>query len=193
MEIDDVCARARAMVPWKQVVFMLMCCERMLPNYRAFYRQSKFGSPSVLEHALVTAWDWAMNGTYGENVQEIRMQVEAQAPDTEDHLSLLTSAALDTANCIATVLDAIEEFDSEHTQAVVELARDTVDMWVREKDKIDPRDPHREIRVRSHPLMSRELYEMWRSLNLLDDQRSRDVLVEELRKQNSLLSVGSIW
>lgn len=190
--MKNILALACVIPTWKQIAFALTCCERMIPNYRSFNRQSNFGSPKVLEDTLLIAWAWVKEDKRIWNLNEVRSQVEMQAPNTESYSSLYTSAALDAANAIATVFDAIECFSSVHIKTVVELATDSVDMWVRHANGMDVGDAQMERKIQSHPLMKKELEEMRQALEYLREERPRMELIEDIYRRYSSRSIGSI-
>lgn len=191
MWTEKIYNRVVLLDPWKQVAFMVICCERMVPNFYAFNQQSGFGSPEVLRNALSSAWEWIERDEVFD-LGSLRENVEQQAPDTETYSSSFTSAALDAANSVATVLDAIERFNPSHVRAVIELARDTVDMWVQEKEDMDANDPQLEEKILLHPLMQKEMDEMEQSLKRLNVREPRRYLAEGLRATYESHGAGSI-
>lgn len=193
MEIEKIVALVRDMPAWKQIVFSLTCCERMLPNYRSFNHQSGFGSPVILEDALSLAWDWVRYEKLDLNFKKIREQIEEQAPNTEDFSSPFTSAALDAANSIATVFDAIEDFNPDHIRTIVEFATDSVDLWVQRTEGMAANDLELEQKIQSHPLMMKELTEMHNAIEYLATDRARRELIDDVCSLYSSRAVGSIY
>jgi uncharacterized protein YjaG (DUF416 family) len=154
----DKVARCLANVPsWKRLAFMALVCERMIPNFERFSAETAFGDPRVLRHALDAAWTFIRTATVENNLEELKLACEKQAPDTEQFGSVFTSSALDAANAISTLLDAISDDTVELAVDVAELARDTVDMFVQRTEAPDPASVSLEHAILAHPLMQREL------------------------------------
>jgi hypothetical protein len=82
---------------WKQMTFMLACCERMFPNYVVFVREMGWGTIDVIRSALKEAWSVLETGTINEDFSDVEQKCEKAAPNTEDFNSLYVSAALDAA------------------------------------------------------------------------------------------------
>jgi uncharacterized protein len=143
--------------PWKRVAFMALCCERMVPNYDRFTADSGFGDSRVLRRGVDAAWTWLESGRLPDDLGTLRAQAEQQAPNMEDFSSPFTSAALDAANAVASLLDAVGEPEGADPVEVAGLARDTVDLYVQEIEKLDPNDRGLEDAIRRHRLMQAEL------------------------------------
>jgi uncharacterized protein YjaG (DUF416 family) len=132
---------------------MLLCGERMLPNYRRFSSETGFGEPIVLREALDTGWIWIESDATPSYVAALRDACERQAPDTERFHSLYTSAALDAANVAAFVLDALSQPERTRPCEVAQLGRDTVDLFVQEVRNLDPSSPGFEQAIYRDELM----------------------------------------
>jgi uncharacterized protein YjaG (DUF416 family) len=154
---SQIAMRLKALDHIHQVAFALSCAERMLPNYKAFQRENKWGKLEVLRSGIDNAWQW-LDGKRipaGE-LSKIGSSCEEQAPDTEDFQSFV-SPALDAALAVAAVLALIQTQDVYRAVEVVSLSRDTVDMFVQELENMPPNAPDLEERIRLHPLMQAEL------------------------------------
>ncbi|WP_153559449.1 DUF416 family protein [Roseimaritima sediminicola] len=163
-----------------RLAFALLCCERMLPNYRAFATQEDFGEPDVLRQTLDEFWDFL------EKEDEIpasagKTRCEELAPDTEEFESLLTSPALDAAVAVATLFDVVGSESPNPTLEIACLARDTVDMYVQEIESMDSSSPTLEDQIADHVLMQKEIEKQQSDLALLDGEWS----VDELRSRSA--------
>ena len=143
--------------PWKRVAFMALSCERMVPNYDRFTADSGFGDSQILRRGIDAAWSWLESDRVPDDLKSVSARVEQQAPNTEGFSSPFTSAALDAANAVASLLDAINEPDGADPVEVASLARDTVDLYVQEIENLNPNDRGLEDAIRRHPLMQAEL------------------------------------
>ncbi len=153
---------------WKRVAFMALSCERMVPNYDRFTADSGFGDPKVLRRGIDAAWSCLELARVPDALKSLRALVEQQAPNTEEFSSPFTSAALDAANAVASLLDAVNEPDGADPIEVASLARDTVDLYVQEIENLDPNDGGLEDAIRCHPLMQAELRRQRDDLDYLE-------------------------
>jgi uncharacterized protein YjaG (DUF416 family) len=160
MEIFDEERLSRSLAgldAWKRVAFIAMTCDRMVPNYDRFSAETNFGDPMVLRRGLDVAWEWLETNTLSVDLNSLTAQVEEQAPNTDQFASPFTSAALDASNAIAVLLNALCHPGCAAPVEVACLARDTVDLYVQDIEKLDPNDPNLEEAIRRHPLMQAEL------------------------------------
>lgn len=179
--------------PWKRVTFMALACERMLPNYNRFTADSDFGDSSVLRRGIDLVWSWLESNQVPDDISALHAQVEQQAPNTESFSSQFTSAALDAANAVASVLDAVRMPERTDAFEVASLARDTVDLYVQEIEDLNPNDPGFEDVIRRHPLMQAEIRRQHE--DLVDLERltsSRSETIRQLRAKTRGVSAGSL-
>lgn len=179
--------------PWKRVAFMALCCERMVPNYDRFTADSGFGDSLVLRRGIDAAWYWLESDRVPDDLKSVRERAEQQAPNTEDFSSPFTSAALDAANAVASVLDAVSEPEGADAVEVASLARDTVDLYVQEIENLGPNARGLEETIRRHPLMQAELGRQREDLAYLERWAgSRSDAVRQLRARCGAVAVGSL-
>ena len=153
-----------------QLIFALSCAERMLPNYQRFVQESDFGDVSVLRCALNLGWDWLSGKSIDLGLAEkCREDSENQAPNTEDFSTILVSSALDAANAASIVVDFLLTSNLERVVELATYARDSVDMFVQELEKMQPNARNLEEKIWLHPLMQRELANQRNALTLITD------------------------
>lgn len=156
-DADELELWAQSVQPWQCVTFMLLCAERMLPQYRLFMRETGWGDDKALRTSLDAAWNWASTNEAPADLTHLVDTCVQSTPDTEDFGSEFTSAALDAAASITTALDAIREFKTSYAVDVAMLGRDSVDLWLRDRYDTDPSDQRAMDAVVEDPLMQREL------------------------------------
>jgi uncharacterized protein YjaG (DUF416 family) len=142
-----------------RVTFAAACCERLLPNYAAFAREVRWGKPETLRAALDYIWDVLIGGTVdrGEIYRRIE-QCDAVIPDTEDFDTSSVSAALDAGNAVVETLRSLLDGDSQRIVDVASFCRDTVDMYIQDRDHLDYNNaPLFERKIEQDPLMKREI------------------------------------
>lgn len=184
--------RAAKLPAWKQVMFMVYCCERMIPNYRCFSLESNFGDEQTLRQALDGVWAWIETDDLPTDIADIVAACEHQAPDTEMFSSDYTSAALDVAAAIAITASATAIFRSKNLLDVASLSRDTVDVFVQLRSGLDANDPSLEETILGSGLMQNELCFQRESLELLSAVTGERASVAlGLRPMWSNIAIGS--
>jgi uncharacterized protein YjaG (DUF416 family) len=190
---DILMAWAREAEPWRAVSFMAACTERMLPNYRLFFDEERFGNPQVLREVVDRTWLWAERGEPLIGADTLIAACEGVTPHTEEHSSRYTSAALDAAVATALSLEATVAFDAAKAVEVASLGRDTVDLWVQQIRDLDPLDPALELKILQDPLMQTELQAQSEDRKSLSDRTlSRRAIVTALRDRWRDISAGSL-
>jgi uncharacterized protein YjaG (DUF416 family) len=134
------------------------CCERLLPNYAAFAREVGWGKPETLRAALDSIWS-NLGGRTVDHAEVNRLieRCDAVIPDTEDFENSSVSAALDAGAAVVGTLRSLVDGDTKHIVEVASYCRDTVHMYIQERDALDYKDPLFDMRIAQDPLMRREL------------------------------------
>lgn len=141
------------------VAFAGACCERLLPNYKAFSEAEAWGDWSLLRQALDEIWAYVAGGEVPqERIRELLERCDQVIPDTEDFGTIGVSQALDAGVSICEALELIQDGDVAHAVTAGSQARDTVDMFIQDRDDMDYKDPLFEEKILSDPLMVRELH-----------------------------------
>lgn len=145
--------------PRHRAAFAATCCERLLPNYTAFAKDAQWGDPSVLQNALRYAWQVIETGTIDAGrVAQMISDCEAVTPHTESFTSRLVSAALDAGVAVAETLRILLDADPQRAVDVASSSRDTIDMFIQERDHLDfNSDPRFEEKILRDGLMQNEL------------------------------------
>lgn len=172
---------------------MLLCCERMLPNFERFSDEARFGDAAILRAGLDAVWQWLRDDEIPPNLDDLREAADAQAPIAEDFRSIYTSAALDAANVTAITLEAMRDSEVAKAVEVASLARDTVDIYVQEAWQLDPGDPDFERVILADPLMQAELRRQDEDIETLTlAGKYRAFATAGLRKRARLFPTGSL-
>jgi len=145
----------------------------MLPNYRAFSHLTKWGDFATLRSALDLAWRYAPQAPVDSGeVVSARQAVDVIVPDSEDFDSPLVSAAIDAGTGVLGTLDCCLTGNAEMVLDVASVARDTVDMFVQERDNMEYDDPGFEAKILADPLMMREVQAQSDDLSVLKEHAS---------------------
>ncbi|MBH1394522.1 DUF416 family protein [Stenotrophomonas maltophilia] len=160
---------------WQRLAFMASCCERMIPNYRIFSAQTSFGDVNILRNTLDSVWLEVIGGAGSRNLESLSKGCEAQAPDPSNFSSIYASSALDAAAAISiTASAAATHAEVTAVMDVVELARDSVDLFVQIVENLDPNAPEFENRILRSLLMQTELKRQRRALEILKSTGRED-------------------
>ena len=154
---------------WKQQLFLLTLCQRLLPGYNAFLMQANLNDRSILLRLLEKAWNTLEAGINQKDFSEDARLAEQVAPDTAEYDSILVSTALDAT--IATSL-LMRSFTKANTTLIVEgatLVRDSIDMYVQELENINPQSPELESMIENHPLMQLELKTQNKEIDFIEN------------------------
>lgn len=165
---------------WKQLVFLLLVCQRLMPSFRAFSRDSGFAGEKVLLDSLRKAWITLLAGVSKTNFSAEVNQAESVAPNTEDVESDFVSSALDAAIAVSLLMKAFNDGQTDTIVEAASLARDSIDMYVQELEQMDQNDPNIETKILSHDLMQKELKRQREDIafiNSLDDDISQSMMV----------------
>ena len=155
------------LAPWKQAAFALSICERLLPNYVAFVRETSWGRAETIEKCLSAAWRRLNDGSTQIRLSEAADACDAAAPDTESFQSKYTSAALDAALSAANMMRVLNELDTDKVIEIAESAYDTVELFVSQTDTASIVTTEDRKRILEHPLVQNELRHQREDLNLL--------------------------
>ena len=134
------------------LIFGVLCCERMFPNYVAFVNQNNWGNADILRYTIDLAWSHAQTGKSDPDLGILKNDCISATPHPDHFQSLSVSSALDAALSIATLIDLIGSSDVQHAFTIASFAHDTVHMFVRELDGMDDNAPDLSEQVYSHDL-----------------------------------------
>jgi len=182
---EEVLAHAvQALSPKARLAFALSCGERLFPNYVAFLRENAWGNAAPLRAALDTGWEMLDDRTVSLADRRALMErVEAEAPNTEDFDTILVSSALDAATAASLVLRLLDDGSPSTVVAIAALCRDTVDMFVQDREALEPSQSDFEERIGNHPLMQRELQRQATDINELSEFGGTTMEVERIRQK----------
>lgn len=177
----------------KRIAFCAALCERMLPNYSEFSRETRWGSCSRLRAALDVVWDVALGAEHSSaELQSLIKECGELAPEPGEFRSPFTSAALDAATAISNALDCCIDGGVEECVENATLARDTIDVFLQNRGEVDIDDPQFERRIATHPLMQRELSRQLEDLEVLERAPRIDSSLSQWLKDDQRGSLESV-
>ncbi|MFH6995145.1 DUF416 family protein [Flavobacterium sp. FlaQc-48] len=164
----------------KKITFSLLICERLLPNYVYFSKKYGYGDPSQLEEIISTLFKDLIEKNKSQNIDNYINVVENLTPDTEDYSTILASFALNACTSILSTLFFLKDDDFENLADVATYARDTVDMFIQERDDLDMNDSQMEILIEKDPFMQKELKRQFEVVDYLNNSKSDSLSVIDL-------------
>lgn len=187
--------RLRALSSLKQLAFLLLLCERTMPEFRKFAKDTGFDL-TVYRDCLEQGWE-CLGGKARPHVYETlaRACLES-APDTEEFDHLLTSAALDAALSINHLMTFLLDHNIDHIVDAAGLARDTVDLFVQRTEAVHPFSLSLD-KVARHRLMQQELKRQEEDLVFLErlptdvNQKAIPSLKERSKRSPEMLQASA--
>jgi uncharacterized protein YjaG (DUF416 family) len=136
-----------------------------------------------LRRALDVAWEIGKGQQVtAEQVQCLKDSCESIVPESEDFPSVEATAAQEAAFSILVLLEHCLDPDARHAVRISSFSRDTIDMFVQMRDRLEPIDPELELKILRDPLMVREFEKQEEDLVRLERQSVLDeTLVEAFR------------
>ena len=173
--------------PSHRTAFAATCCERLLPNYAAFAREVRWGEPETLRAALDHIWRVLDGGTLDRGeINRLVTKCDFVIPDTEDFDTSSVSAALDAGTAVVGTLRSLLDGYTRHIVEVASYCRDTVHMYIQERDDLDYKDPLFDTKIEEDPLMKRELARQAAVLSELANNPTLDgALLKRLRDESA--------
>jgi uncharacterized protein YjaG (DUF416 family) len=141
-----------------KILFAVLTSEKLYPNYVIFKNINHWGNELILKEAISTIYQYLIKQDIytNEEIQDLIIRVDRITPDTEDFPGILTSFALDACTAVFDTLRFIIDQNDQHIVDVAIYARDTVDMFIQEKDDMNSLDPSIDIQIEHDEFMIRE-------------------------------------
>lgn len=141
----------------------LVVCERLLPNYKAFSDQVKWGDAPYLRSVLDHAWRAVGAEMDLANTEDILSQTSALIPDSDDFPGPVAGLAQYAAAALCHLLESMKSNSIEHIAHIRILALDSVDAYIQVTSGSSQRLIDREDfvseweRIDNDPLMQAEI------------------------------------
>jgi uncharacterized protein YjaG (DUF416 family) len=177
-----------------QLLFGVLCCERLLPNYMAFQREVGSVGFDELRSALDLVWQiLEQERPAKEDLEAAISACESVAPNSDDFSSLYVTAAQDACFAVCCLLDFLLEADVKKIVQAATYATDSVDLYVQEIERYDPRDALLEQKILSHGLMQKELENQEIDLQKIEAATiDNQNIIRSLRQTRSFLEKGNL-
>ncbi len=170
----------------RQLAFGVSCCERILPNYLAFQKNTGWGNIKPIRKAINLAWSSLSGNPHNpKDLKQAIIDCENVTPKSEDFVSFYADLAQDVCFAVYYLLDYLLENDINKIIYVATYATDSVDLYVQEIENMAPNDPELEQKILNHKLMQRELAQQEKELNFIEGASTFD--------HNSLSQIKELW
>jgi uncharacterized protein YjaG (DUF416 family) len=152
---DNLKQRLDSLSKEKQLGFVLLLCERLMPALHIFASETGFND-SIYRECVHVAWQYLSGTTSLLNSGELADNCLNAAPDTERFEHPLTSAALNAALSVRAVTRFLSDHDVKHVLEVAGLARDDAALHAQSIEATPPYSLDFEEIIK-HPLVQQEL------------------------------------
>lgn len=183
---------------WQQTAFCAALLERMLPNYKMFSEASNFGDYKVLRNQLDLVWQWLdKNSKIKINYSAQLVKLEDNIPDPEQFDFIGVFPALDAAMALMSLLQNMQDKDSDGFANVAKLSENSVSYYV-ELLLLDEQGDNEDAEVSAddinqHPLMEWERAtqkELFDYLTIAAEQKKTCIQAKELVLEEGLSNLG---
>lgn len=182
---------------WQQIAFSAALLERMLPNYTMFSQAAEFGDPELLKNQLSLVWQRLAQSQVKINFAVQLEKLEEAIPDVENFDFFGVYPALDTCMALGSLLQGIQDKDSETLQNVGILSTSSVSHYLGlllAEDQFDNDEILiKEIDIENHPLMQWELETKSELFNyLVNNKENQDTCkgLKQLALSEGLSNLG---
>lgn len=183
---------------WQQVAFCAALLERMLPNYKIFSEATEFGDHKLLRNQLDLVWQWLdKNNRIKINYDAQIIKLEEQIPDPEAFDTLGVFPALDAAMALMSLLQNMQDKDSDGFKNVSKLSENSVNYYI-ELLLIDGAESPESVSIEEndigqHPLMEWEKAtqnELFDYLKIAAENKKTCIQAKELVLEEGLSNLG---
>ena len=175
----------------QQVLFAVLICEKLLPNYRQFSERENWGNIEVLEEAIVMLYQFLQDIELNdEELDGIYEKIIEITPDVEQFEGDMASYALDTCSAVSDSVEFLLSEDLSYLLNIASIARDTVDTFAQETEDVDFSDVNFETRIAESAYVQKEFK---RQHDLLDKLAGAEIdlpFITSMRELNN--SSGAI-
>lgn len=179
------------------LLFAALTSERLYPNYVYFYNTFNWGNPKILEEAISVVFQFLISKDSIDRSEILTLieEVDLITPNTEDFSEIYVSFALDACTSVYSTLNFILDQKLEHIIDVAVYARDTVDMFIQERDDINSFTIDIENKISNDPLMIREKKRQTDVIERMLDFKTfivNDELIDSMRDKTPIINIDAL-
>lgn len=183
----DILNRLNLISHRHRIAFAASCCERLLPNYQAFWVMERWGNPRILRKAMDKVWAVPKDDNLSDlEVNELQSQCSDVMPDTEDFTSFFAGLAINAVAAIIHTLIYCLNSDLNELLLVSRLSSESVENYLNAVN-----DPHTGVHaakkqfddwILTAPLLHAEVEKQKQDLEILSSSTDlTTTLIESLR------------
>lgn len=178
-----------------KMLFAILTCELLYPNYVAFSTRENWGNPGVLKGGISLVYQAIIKDDLfsEQEINDMIISLDLVTPDTEDFESILTSFALDACTSLYSSLYYLINKDLAYILDISTYARDTVDMYIQEKDNMNSLDRSIDIQIDHDDFMIKEKQrqrDLINKLSAINLNEITDGLIEGLRSKHRIIDLS---
>lgn len=129
-KLEDLQSRLNQLSQKNSLIFAGLCCERVIPNYRAFMLQSSKSDSNPLKPILNQIWHQIDQDNNGLDVQALQQKCLSLAVDSDSNKSIFTGMATDAVIAIYETLGYMQDQDTNHITAVLQAITNSIDTYL---------------------------------------------------------------
>ncbi len=181
----------------KQLLFALLICDKLYPNYLYFMKRCNWGEPKILLEAVEMMYQSLFKrNLFSETKIESHIEaVDSVMPDTEDFLDNSVSIALDACTAVYSSLCFMLDHNTDHVIDVATYARDTVYLSIVNRDELDMNLKGMDSQVMNDPLMvgevTRQVFVI-DELKKIEDKDINDELIQHLKLGAAIINLDTL-
>ncbi|MFB4368011.1 MULTISPECIES: DUF416 family protein [unclassified Pseudomonas] len=156
----------------QQLLFGILCCERMIPNYSRFKAETGWGDTDTLGEGIEYAYRCLDKEADITKLDRLNALCEFSAPHADDFDSLYVSLAQDCCFSVCCLLDFIKAPNSQAIAQIGEFSTDSMDLFIQETEGLLEDDPCLEEKINNHELMQQTLAFQEKVLNAVAAEAS---------------------
>lgn len=192
---DEVEGLLEALPNKGKILFAALTSQKLYPNYVAFENNNNWGNHQILEDAISSIFQYLINEDLFTNqeIKEMIDRVDLATPNTEDFPGILTSFALDACASVLDTFQFIIDRDAKHIIDIATYARDTVDMFIGERENMNYLNRNMDIQIEHGEFMLKEKSRQRTLIATLantDLKIITDELLNSLRNNESIIDLS---
>lgn len=178
----------------KRILLSVVNCERLLDCYVAFQNKFGWGDHRVLKDSIDMVYQYLINEDLFNEDDFLRQlkKVDTITPHMDDFSDVIASFALNACTSVENTLDYILNGKVDVLKGVGVAAYDTVDMFVQEKENLNPKDVNFEQKIWNDVVVQNELaylLTLLSKLTRLEGDTITDKIISNLKSANPIIDL----
>jgi uncharacterized protein YjaG (DUF416 family) len=160
----------------QKCLFILLTCDKMLPNYVSFSEKNDWGNSRVLKNEILMLEKAILEIPIATTeLSELNKFIEANIPDLDSFET--GSFAFDTSIVFSEAIEYLINKDTKHILNIAQGILDTIDMFVQIKEDLDPNDIELDNKIQKSEYIKREFK---RQRLLVNHIKNTEIITKEV-------------